>query len=262
MPAIVIAALLAAGCGAPRIDGTSPEKLAASIQKVTASLPEAERSKFGAAVMTVSTKDLLTGGLASLAGKSSEQIQAQAASTLNGKTAAEVIAAAEAIRAEIAAKERAQALTEIKELEDKKAGATAARNELAKFEISRSRFRLVPQRFGGPEPLIEMTVKNGTAAPISRAYFVGTVASPGRTIPWIREDFNYQIAGGLEPGESASWSLAPNQFGPWGKTSVPSDAILTVVAVKLDGPDEKVLYDARFDASDETRLASLKAQFK
>lgn len=257
---ILALSLLTGACGAPRIDGSSPEKLAQSIQRASAALPEDQREKFSAAVMTISTKDLIGGGLMSLAAKSPQQVQAEAASKLNGKTAAEVIAEAAAIRAEVAAKERAQVIAEIKELEDKKAGAVAARAQLAKFEVNRSRFRQVPQRFGGPEPVINLTVRNGTSAAISRAYFVGTVATPGRSVPWIRESFNYQIAGGLEPGETAEWSLAPNQFSPWGKTDVPAGAVLTIDVVKLDGPDGKVLYDAEFGVDDEKRLARLKEQ--
>lgn len=267
---ILAVAVATVGCSSPRIDSSTPEKLGASIQKARDSLPEDQRQKFDEAVMVVSRKDVAGAGLLAPAAQSPAQLPAQASAKLNGKTALEVIAEAEAIGAEQAAKERAQALAEIraqalaeiKELETKRANALAARVELAKFEVSRSRFRLVPRGYSSPQPLIEMSVKNGVSAAVSRAYFKGTVASPGRAAPWIKEDFDYSIPGGVEPGEAANWSVEPNRFSAWGKADVPLDAIFTVEVVRLDGPDGKVLYDSVFSGADAERLEKLKASFK
>jgi len=54
---------------------------------------------------------------------------------------------------------------------------------------------------------IELTVQNDTALPVSRAYFRAVYASPGRSIAWVEDTFNYQIPGGLEPGEKSTWKL-------------------------------------------------------
>ncbi len=266
---ILAAALAASGC-APRLDSSSPEQMAATMQKVRDSLPEDKREQFDEAVMAVALKDVTGASLVALAGQSPAQLPAQASAKLNGKTGLELIAEAEAIASERVAREqaralaetRAQALAEIKELETKRVSALAARVELAKFEVSRSRFRLVPRGYSSPQPLIEMSVKNGTSSAVSRAYFKGTVASPGRAVPWIKEDFSYSIEGGVEPGEVANWSLEPNRFSAWGKAEVPVDAILTVDVVRLDGPDGKVLYDSVFSDADAERLERLKASFK
>ncbi len=111
-------------------------------------------------------------------------------------------------------RKRVQALAEIKGLEEKKARATEARANLAKLEVVKSRFY---KREGllGPEPIVELTVRNGTAHAVSRAYFVGTLASSNRPVPWLTEMFNYSISGGLQPGEKASWDLAPNPYSAW-----------------------------------------------
>jgi hypothetical protein len=52
------------------------------------------------------------------------------------------------------------------------------------------------------QPMISMRVTNNTDKALSRIYYHGTVITPGRTIPWIDDDFNNEIRGGLEPGES------------------------------------------------------------
>ena len=99
-----------------------------------------------------------------------------------------------------------------------------------------------------------MRVRNGTEHAISRAYFSGTLATPGRAVPWLREDFNYQVPGGVEPGETADWSLAPNMFSEWGSVEQRDDMVLTVEVMKLDGPDGETLYDSNFSEEDDKRL--------
>ncbi len=261
---ILVVGMFALGCGnEPRIDTSSDEAMETSIEEVRSTLSSEEQEEFTEALQVlafsgVSVEDLfaegLTGGAAGLQGRVKE--------TLQGKSASEVIAAADSIRREREAREREQAVQEIAELEEKQAEAAGARQELAKFEVQRSRFSKRENLIGMAEPIIELTVHNGTAHAISRAYFLGTLASPGRSVPWVKETFNYQIRGGLEPGEQASWRLAPNMFSDWGNVDVPGDAILTVEVVRLDGPDGETLFSSEvFDEDDAGRLAELKAKF-
>ena len=93
------------------------------------------------------------------------------------------------------------------------------------------------KEYMGNQPIIELTVENRTGQAISRAYFEGTLASPNRSVPWHKDTFNYSISGGLEPGEKAAWSLAPNMFSGWGKIEAPADAVFTVTVERLDGAD-------------------------
>jgi hypothetical protein len=232
--------------------------MAKSIERVRAKLPAEKKEKFDQAVMTLALKDVAQSGLLGLASKTPAQLQAQAARELNGKTADEVIVAAEAIRAAERAKQLAQIRGEIKELEDKKVGAEKAIAELAKFEVRRSRFYKDTSGFL-PKPIIEMTVTNGTGSPISRAYFVGTLASPGRAVPWLKHDLNYQVPGGLEPGETANWRLSPNIFTEW-NVDAPKDAVFTVSVARLDGADGKVLFDGTWSEENEARLEALRKQ--
>jgi hypothetical protein len=112
------------------------------------------------------------------------------------------------------------------------------------------------------EPRIELRVKNNTGKAISHAYFAGTLSSPGREVPWLKEDFNYAIAGGLEPGEETTWQLSPNSFSPWGVVDAPKDAGLQVTVTRLDGADGKPLFPTReFTEQDAARLAALQKEY-
>ena len=104
--------------------------------------------------------------------------------------------------------------------------------------------------------------KNGTSHPISRAYFNGVLASPNRSIPWHEDSFSYSISGGLEPGEKASWSLAPNIYSGWGKAEARKDAVFTVTVERLDGADGKAIFSVKeFGKKEEKRLGELKQKY-
>ena len=244
------------GCSEPTIDTSSSEATQTSITKVRESLPEPQRKEFDAALAQIAMSNLDIKGL--LAGtQTAEGVAKNSMASLSGKTGAQVIAAANALIEERKAKERAQAAAEIEELKAKQTKANAAEAELAKFAVSRSRFYLRDSVMG-KVPVIELTVTNNTTHPIARAYFKGTIASPGRAVPWHSDTFNYEIPGGLEPGETANWSLQPNMFSDWGKVKAPADAVFTVEVEQLDGADGEELFSSRnFDEDDAKRLSAL-----
>jgi hypothetical protein len=258
--AIVVCILVLAGCAEPKLDGSSPEAYAASVVTARNALPEQDREEFDGALALIAMSKIDFGAML----KSGSVAGAEAAvmSTLNGKTARDVIAEAQRIEQERFAREREQALGEIEELQVKQQSSAAAESELKKFEVTRSRFSMRESGFLGKQPVIELAVKNGTAKAVSRAYFMGTISSPGRSVPWHKGDFNYTISGGLEPGESANWSLSPNMFSEWGQLrDLPADAVFTVVVTKLDGADGEAAYEAAFSERDATRLAELTEKF-
>ncbi len=237
-----------------KIDTTSDESSKASIQKIKESLNTEKQKEFEDALKIIAySKFNFT---------ENKSMKEDIKTALKGKTADQVISEANILKAEKEAKQKVQALEEIKELEIKQKQALSSVEELKKIEVFRSIFSQIPQKYGNPKPVIELTLQNGTKQAISRIYFVGTVASKGRTIPWIKEDFNYEISGGLEPNETAVWNLAPNQFSKWGSTEVPSDAIFTVDVVRVDGADGKVLYSIKdFSDKDLERLTELKKKY-
>ena len=178
---------------------------------------------------------------------------------LDGMAFEEVIAEGERVQMEIDEKNKEQARIEIEELYVKMKNSNEDRSELAKFHVEKSRY--YKKKSGvyliSYDPILELTVINGTNQAISRAYFKGTIKSPERTIPWLVQDFNYEISGGLEPNERANWHLAPNSFSEWGTVDAPKDAIFTVEVTRLDGADGEKLFSIDFDEDDQERLGEL-----
>jgi hypothetical protein len=255
--------LALSGCGEPKLDGTSEETMKASVVQVASKLPAEKKAKFEKAVQVVafskvSFKDVVSGK------QTPEHIASGMFAELNGKTADEVIASADVIIEERKAREREQAVAEIHELTAKLSKADEAKTELLKFSVVRSRFYLRDKEYSSrKEPIIELKLNNGTAYPVSRAYFKGTVASPGRAVPWLVEDFNYSMPGGIEPGESGELTLAPNMFSKWGKVSAPVDAVFTVEVTRIDGADGKALFDSvGLSEREQRRLADLKQKYQ
>lgn len=245
-------------CSEPTVDSSSDTSMQTSIQKVRDSLPQSKRSEFDDAIKflmfsKVDFKSILTQGAT---GTKQEMMM-----SIHGKTGKQVIEEASRKRSELEAKQREQALKEIAELVAKKSQSSEAEAMLAKFEIIESRFYKEKSRYR-VEPVIDLKVKNGTDFAVSRAFFVGTIASPGRAVPWLVEDFNYEIAGGLEPGEETRWRLAPNAFGKWGRVDIPADAVFTVKVKKLNGADGEPLFGGYvFTEQDQQRLDSLQKQY-
>lgn len=161
-------------------------------------------------------------------------------------------------------KEHEQVLKEIEEvrkkiteIKQKELRAEKDKEELEKFKVLRSRFYFQEDMFS-KSPIIELTVQNDTKHPVSRAYFEGVLATPGRSVPWVKDSFNYKIRGGLEPGEKATWKLAPNMFGEWGQAPKDrNDMVLTVTVKRIDGADEKPIFDSEFSRWDKERLEEL-----
>lgn len=263
-PALLVCLACVVGCDKPRIDASSEHTVKASLAEVRTSLPEAKRKAFDGAIQIVLLDKL------SLRGAVLEDGQPAVAETdeeiwasVHGKTGDQVIAAAAELRLQRERKEKTRALAELRGLEQRKSAAQRAAQELKRFEVIRSSFYRRDGTFGAGEPVIEVTVRNGTARRVYRVYLQGTLASAGRAVPWLRESFYYSIPGGLEPGEQVTWELAPSGFSTWGRVQAPQDAVLTVEAVRLDGPnDEKLLSSMEFTHDDEKRLSELRAEVR
>ena len=252
-----VLAILVSSC-AKKIDGSSEEAMKTSIEEITKSLDDEKKEKFQESMQLIMFQGLDFAQLMQEGGV--EDAAADMKSKLDGKTADDIIAEGEKIQAEIERKKKEQAKGEIEELYQKMAQAENDKEMLAKFEVKRSRFykRKTGTYYVQEEPIIEITVMNGTDKAVSRAYFLGTVASPNRSVPWIKEDFNYEISGGLEPGEEVTWYLTPNMFSDWGKVDTPKDAVFTVDVTQLNGADGEEMYSVNnFGEDEKERLEEL-----
>lgn len=258
-----------AGCKDKKIDSSSDENLKKSKEVVKKSLSSEKRQEFEEAIEAIAMSEI---GNIFEAAANPERMQRRIKDKINGKTANEIIAEGNRIIAERRGREREQAVIEIREqavieieeieeeiaeLEKKQAKTEQGEEQLKQFKVLRSQFYFQKGSFS-EEPVIELTVKNETAYAVSRVHFEGVLATPGRSVPWIKDSFNYQIRGGLEPGEKATWKLAPNMFGEWGEAPKDrNDMVLTVTVKRIDGADEKAIFDSSFLKLEEMRLEEL-----
>lgn len=259
----VVAVLMLMSACAPKVDGSSEEAMQASVAEIRETLSGSELDAFDAALMTLAFQSVGENLFDPNVGE--EEMSGRMFARLDGKTADEIIAEAEVVRTKVAeaqaAREREQALGEIRELEAARKSSEGAREGLGRFVVKRSRFRKIAQRFGPAQPVIDLEVQNTTGHAISRVYFDARLSSPGRSVAWLEEPFNYEISGGLEPGESARWSLEPNMFSDWGDVEERADMVLTVTPYRLDGADGESLFEVTFGEEEAARLEALRAEY-
>lgn len=228
--------IVLAGCGGePTIDASTEPAYEESMKKVVGDMDAARAQEFMGAVMQLS--------MAQIDLADPDQQPTDLMEVLHGKTAAEVIEMASQQRT-LAEAERARREAEtLRELATKASEEQAALAALSDITIEAPS---VEQREGmfGVNTTINFTVTNGLDQAISRLYWENVVISPGRSVPWIQEDSNYSISGGLEPGETATWSLNPGGLR-WNTTEFPEDAVLEVNVYRADGADGEPIHNAR-----------------
>ncbi len=148
---------------------------------------------------------------------------------------------------------------EIAELEARHAAAREARAILQAIKLPRVRFFFVDGILG-KEPRMGIHIINKTDIALSRIYFHGVVATPGRSVAWVEDDFNHSIRGGIEPGETQEWTLAPGPASEW--CEVPQDRSDMVFTVEVVGADDasghRVASVELSTFSEESRLHSLR----
>ncbi|MDD4848881.1 MAG: hypothetical protein PHR53_09000 [Bacteroidales bacterium] len=257
---LVVFAFFLSSC-AKKIDASSEETMQSSIEEIMKSLDDEKKEKFEESLQLIMFQSIDFDELLQDGG--TDNTFSGMKSKVDGKTADDIIAEGEKIQAEIERQKKEQAKGEIEELYQKMGQAKKDKLMLAKFEVKRARFYKRKDTYLEiEEPIIELTVMNGTDKAVSRAYFTGTLASPNRSIPWIKDDFNYEISGGLEPGEEVTWYLAPNMFSDWGDVNAPKDAILTIEVKQLDGADGEEMYSVNcFGEDEQERLKELLANY-
>lgn len=209
-----ILVLLLSGCGENKIDSSTNETLKSSIEEVKSPLSDEKKKEFEEAIQLLVFSGVTN--IFELASADTNALQRKFRDSINGKTADEIIQEAQKVKEERIIKEVEEIRAKIAELKEKRSKAKKAQKHLEKFEVTRSLFYF-QKNYYRSEPVIELRVKNQTEHAISRVYFHGILKSPDRSVPWVEDDFNYQISGGIEPGEEVTWTLSLNRFGDWGK---------------------------------------------
>ena len=237
-----------------RIDCSSDSKMELSISNIKNSLEKEKKEKFEKALLyimfkNIKFKEMITDN----AGRGQDNFKL----IIKGKSADEIIQISEELK-------KTEAKKEIDELYLKKNKSILNKNELAKFKINKSKlYRIKTDSFLEDEKtIIEITVKNETNKAISKVYFTGILSSPNRSVPWLKDEFNYSVSGGIEPNENVTWYLSPNMFSEWCDIKIPNDAIFNVLVDRIDDANGNELYSITgYDEDDEKRLNELLSSY-
>ena len=241
-----------------KIDASDEETLKKSVEAVQKTLSAKDQKAFEEALQLLIFAEIENqGGLFALAGKDPDNLASDLYKTLDGKSAKEIIKIGEEKQKKIKIKQLESINDEISELQKRKTEAEGSADVLTKIEISNPKFYWATEYYN-EKPIIDFTIKNNTQIAIAKGYFHGTVASPGRTIPWISEEFNYEFKGGLEPNETKSLQLAPNMFGDWSvsETKERDDLVMTIDVVNAQNAEGNRIA-ITFGKEDNKRLETL-----
>jgi hypothetical protein len=163
---------------------------------------------------------------------------------------------------ESSARELSSAQEQISQLSQQIAGAEkkaeAAKPLLDPIRLENAKFYWSQSGYI-EQPVIAFRVTNGGKIPLKRVYVHGVLFTPGRAIPWVDDDFNYEFNGGLDVGETQDLALEPNMFGPWAasETKGRADLVLKLSVKNFEGPDGKAVVD-----DDAANLAEKRDQLR
>ena len=262
LSALSLSALVLVGCSDPKVDTSSMPAAVVSIEKVRESLPTYKRDEFDAALKIIAMSSFNGIDLFNPQRMNAAEIAESANAYMHGLTGDEIIERADKMLRQRRAREREQALRTLNRLEAKQDSAQRAQEHLAQISIDNARYYISTSPYGALEPVIELTVTNGSDHAVAELMLHGVLKSPNREVAWVDETFYYVISGGLAPGESATWSLAPNRFGPWGNDQIPRNAVLTLTLLGVNNSEGEPLWDAPALTDNEAeRLEELRAEY-
>ena len=257
---LTLAAL--AGCGEPRIDGSSQATYEASFAQMRSALPFEERFRLDTAVMVIAIEDLeLADPLAELRLRdpTGSALGPAPLARLDRRTAGELVALADSLRRATQSRWRRRVEEEIGTLVARRDSARTLEERLSAFAVRRARI-VVEEGAEGREVIIVLTVVNGTAERVHAARFEGALESEGRGEPWVHDTFEHRVSSGVPPGATATWRIRANRYGGWRwAAGAPREAVLTARAIGLEGPDGRALFGhAGWNDGDEARLEALR----
>lgn len=264
--------LVLSGCFEQKIDSSSEASFVDSVESMAKGLPEERKKKFLEALKYLSLVEFQNSGVTNIfemAAVDTTGHKIKFRESVDGKTVDEIIQKAVSIAEE---KEQERKLQKIKQLEERikslreevnklegdKAKAKSDKIKLQNINVSSSRFFYQKNEYNMVKPNISLAIINNTNHAISRVYFDALLTSPNRSIPWVDTSFNYEINGGIEPGEGGEVTLSPNMFGEWSKPPQNrTDYILSLVTTRVDGANGEVLFDSEFPDYQQELLSEL-----
>jgi hypothetical protein len=192
--------LVVEACGPTTLDPSSLEELQRSLANLREPMTPEERSRFEEAI------GYLTCGVSpadAVGDPERGELVLSRFRPIAGRTAEGIVAEA-----------RFQRIREVRSavlwLESWRDEAEAAHRELEKFRLSAARVFKRHRKFLD-WPVIEIRVTNGTDQVVSLAHFRAALLAGGDESPWLLEEFDHVVLGGLAPGEDQVWRIEPKQ---------------------------------------------------
>jgi hypothetical protein len=229
----------------PRIDISSDEKMEESVQKLKDSLNDDQKEKFEQAVSFIAFEGLTFNDI-----MSTDVTIKNIKKKFKNKSYDDIIYDARQI-----VKRR------ITDLNKERESSSSARKSLEAIVVQRT--TITTDNSGMlPRRILYMMVKNNTATTLSTIAFNIKTFAPGRDVPYLNDDFKYEIPGGIQAGETLEWQLEPNTFmnDEWNR-DVPN-GIIQIKAIACIDANDKPLYQDTWTAEKDKLMQSLKEFMK
>lgn len=179
----------------PRIDTSSDENMRTSTERLRDSLSDKQKAKFELAVRFIAFDGLTFNDIMS-ADETIKKIKEK----FKNKSYDDIIYDARQI-----------VKREITNLNNEKASSASSRKSLDDIVVERTTMTTDSSGFL-PKRILYMMVKNNTGKNLSTIAFNIKTFAPGREVPYLDDDFKYEIPGGIQAGETLEWQLEPNTF--------------------------------------------------
>ncbi|WP_375397855.1 hypothetical protein [uncultured Sphingomonas sp.] len=260
--AAIMGCILSAAC-TPAANTGDPASYAKSMTAMTSDMAADRKAELRDALVAITFDQAdPAAGMWSQADAASP-VFVSAGDKINGKTADQIIRLGYQTRIGLIDKAIAEDAAAIQRIKAERAKYAAVFDNI---HIDGARYHVVNNGFMD-DPTISFTITNGAKFPIKRVYLHGILTSPGRAIPWVSDDINYEFSGGLEPGENQALDLAPNMFGAWkidDRYSRRPDLMLVLTVTNVeDAGGQQLLQgdpgDVAAKAADADKLQRLRA---
>jgi len=247
-------------CGPARVDTSTDKTMKATLKEAKESLPKDKQKQFDRAVeiLTDAEMNLLpdnaTEATMMVALKKRANVNEHMKTVLDGKSGEEILTEARRITEKL---ERRQ----MERLRTLKKKAQERLDDLAKVEILNCRYYIEKKRYQIARPVLEFFVKNGSSRPVDSITVSAILGTPGRELPWIKDDVKIYVFGGLVQGGQRKCEIRPNAFSGWWDKSIPKNATLTAAIKTVDEirPPGSPIYV--FTEKDENHLKELEAKY-
>jgi hypothetical protein len=255
---LVVCCALALGACEARVSTQNPKAYADSVKSMMEKMTSDQQSEFKSALIAIAgdTADPEASFLAST--EVTSPLFLAAADKIKGKTAAQILKLGYQTELNLLEKEIADDLGAMQRIkaERQKYGSIFDNIHIdsARYHLDNNGFMTVP--------VISFAIANGSKIAVKQVYLHGILTSPGRSIPWVSADLNYEFPGGLEPGETKALDLQPNPFGEWkadDNFSRRPDLKMTFAVVNVaDASGQTLLKGDPGDAADKAADAATK----